>query len=100
MVESIQNLVRLTDAAVARLYLSVFRERGALLTFLFHSLFRDESEIAQNVVEPLQRTTVAQFRTVIEYYLRHDYRFISPDELLRGGLDPRGRHVLLTFDDG
>jgi peptidoglycan/xylan/chitin deacetylase (PgdA/CDA1 family) len=100
MVEAIQNLVRSADAAVARLYLSMFRERGALVSFLFHSLFRNQAEIDKDLVEPLQRTTVAQLRTVIEYYQEHEYRFISPNALLDGSLDPDGRYVLLTFDDG
>jgi peptidoglycan/xylan/chitin deacetylase (PgdA/CDA1 family) len=70
-----------------------------VMSFLFHSLFRDEREIARGVVDPLQRTTVGQFRQFIEYYLRHDYRFISPADLL-GDLDPAGRYALITFDDG
>jgi peptidoglycan/xylan/chitin deacetylase (PgdA/CDA1 family) len=99
MIDSIQSLVRTTDDAVARVYLSLFRERGALITFLFHSLFRDEAEIARNLVDPLQRTTIAQFRELIEYYLSHGYRFVSPDQVL-DGLGPGGKYVLLTFDDG
>jgi len=99
MISSIQRLVRATDCVVARAYLSLFRERSALLSFLFHSLFRDEREIALNQVDPLQRTTVAQFRRFVEYYLAHDYRFIGPADLL-GGLDPDGKYAMITFDDG
>ena len=84
MVHAIQKIVRTTDAAVARVYLSLFREQNALITFLFHSLFRDEREIALNRVDPLQRTTVAKFRQFIEYYLRHGYRFVTPADLLAG----------------
>jgi peptidoglycan/xylan/chitin deacetylase (PgdA/CDA1 family) len=99
MVNVIQRMVRSTDATVARVYLSLFRERSALISFLFHSLFRDEREMSLNLINPLQRTTVPQFRQLIEYYLSHGYRFIRPDELLddRG---PDGKCVLLTFDDG
>src|SRR5690349_6799058 len=101
MIEAIQNIVRRTDETLAALYLSLFRERNAVLTFLFHSMFRDEREIEQNLIDPLQRTTVQQFRTLIEYYLASGYRFISVDDLLRdGGVDPDGRYVVLTFDDG
>src|SRR3954454_251813 len=108
MVGAIQHIVRGTDATVARAYLALFRERSGVMSFLFHSLFRDEREIARGVVDPLQRTTVAQFRQFIEYYLRHDYRFISPADLLAaaggggggGGLDPARRYALITFDDG
>lgn len=99
MISSIQNLVRATDSWIARGYLALFRERNALLSFLFHSLFRDEREIALNLVDPLQRTTVAQFRRFVEYYLDHGYRFVSPGDLL-SGLDPEGKYGLITFDDG
>jgi peptidoglycan/xylan/chitin deacetylase (PgdA/CDA1 family) len=99
MIASIQRLVRATDGLIARAYLALFRERGGLLAFLFHSLFRDEREIALNQVDPLQRTTVAQFRRFIAYYLGHGYRFISPADLLRG-LEPGGKYALITFDDG
>jgi peptidoglycan/xylan/chitin deacetylase (PgdA/CDA1 family) len=99
MISSIQTLIRTTDSLVARAYLALFRERNGLLSFLFHSLFRDEREIGQNLVDPLQRTTVAQFRRFVEYYLKHGYRFISPEDLL-AGLEPDGRYALITFDDG
>src|SRR5205823_12754247 len=99
MISSIQKLVRATDGLIARAYLSVFRERSALLSFLFHSLFRDEGEIALNLVDPLQRTTVDQFRRFVAYYLDHGYRFVGPDEILEG-LDPGGKYAAITFDDG
>jgi peptidoglycan/xylan/chitin deacetylase (PgdA/CDA1 family) len=99
MMSIIQHSVRLADSLIARTYLSMFQERGGLLAFLFHSLFRDEREIALNQVDPLQRTTIAQFREFIEYYLEKGYRFVGPEEIL-GGLDRSGRHALITFDDG
>ena len=99
MIDAIQQLVRATDAAIARLYLSLFRERNALISFLFHSLFRDQSEIGRNLVDPLQKTTVEQFRRLVGYYLDHGYRFVAPDDLI-GGLGPEGKYALLTFDDG
>lgn len=99
MTDAIQHLVRAADAAIAKAYLGLFRERNALIAFLFHSLFRNEAEIAQDLVDPLQRTTVAQFRQFIEYYLQHGYRFVSPADVL-SGLPPDGRYALITFDDG
>jgi peptidoglycan/xylan/chitin deacetylase (PgdA/CDA1 family) len=84
---------------IARAYLSLFKEGSGLLVFLFHSLFRDEREIALNSVDPLQRTTVGQFRRFVEYYLEHDYRFIGPDDL-SNGLEPGGKYALISFDDG
>ena len=98
MVEEIRDLVRLADKTVANLYLSLVHERGALLCFLFHSLFRDEREIALNVVNPLQRTTVADFRQFVEYYLQSGYRFVGLEDL--GKLEPNGKYAMITFDDG
>jgi peptidoglycan/xylan/chitin deacetylase (PgdA/CDA1 family) len=37
---------------------------------------------------------------LIEYYLAAGYRFVGVDDLLRGRIDPGGRYVVLTFDDG
>src|SRR5690606_40588722 len=99
MIDGFQNLVRSADAMVARLYLSMFRERDGLLAFLFHSLFRDQAEIERNLLDPLDGTTVDHFRQLIEYYLKHGYTFISPDDLL-AGLPARGKFAMLTFDDG
>jgi peptidoglycan/xylan/chitin deacetylase (PgdA/CDA1 family) len=99
MIVSLQRLVRTADCLIAGAYLRLFREGDGLLAFLFHSLFRDEREIALDQVDPLQHTTVAQFRTFVEYYLEHDYQFIGPDDLL-GGLKPGGKYALISFDDG
>ena len=99
MIEMIQNFVRGTDAAVARAYLAMFRERNGVLAFLFHSLFRDESEMSRNAIDPLERTTVAKFAELISYYLEHGFHFIGPDELL-SDLDPSRKYVAITFDDG
>ncbi len=99
MIPVIQKFVRAADAAVARAYLALRREQNALMPFLFHSLFRNEREMALNVVEPLERTTVSQFRQFVEYYLEHGYRFVSPADLL-AGLASDGKYALITFDDG
>jgi peptidoglycan/xylan/chitin deacetylase (PgdA/CDA1 family) len=99
LIDSIQRLVRAADGLIARAYLGLFRERGGLLVFLFHSLFRDEREIALNQVDPLDRTTSGQFLRFVEYYRNHGYRFITPDDLL-GDLPPDGKYALITFDDG
>ena len=87
MIDAIQTSSGRPTPLIARAYLALFRERDALLTFLFHSLFRDEREIGLNLVDPLQRTTVAQFRRFVEYYLDHGYRFVTPADVL-DGLEP------------
>jgi peptidoglycan/xylan/chitin deacetylase (PgdA/CDA1 family) len=99
MIASIQRLVRTADGLIARAYLGLFGEGGGLLVFLFHSLFRDQREIDLNHVDPLQHTTVDQFRAFVEYYLEHDYQFISCDDLVCG-LKAGGKYALISFDDG
>ncbi len=95
----VQRLVRGMDVTIAHVYLSLFRERNSLITFLFHALFRNEEEMDLNMIDPLERTTVAQFRRLIEYYVKHGYQFVTPQQAIEG-LDPEGRFALLTFDDG
>ncbi len=75
------------------------RDEPALLTFLFHSIFRSEQEILQNLIDPQQHITLDIYRNFLEYFLEAGYQFISPDDL-SSGLDPSGRYVLSTFDDG
>lgn len=99
MVGAVQNIIRYVDSGIARAYLSLRKERPGLLCFLFHALFRDESEIEQNHVDPLDRTTVAMFRELIAYYVDCGYQFVTPQQVL-AGLDPSGRYAMLTFDDG
>lgn len=99
MLGHLQTIIRTTDAAVAGAYLSVFRERDALLPFLFHSLFADEEQMRLDLIDPLDRTTVARFREFVAYYARNGYRFVGPEDVLKG-LPHRGKFALITFDDG
>ena len=99
MLGSVRRMIRNTDAATAGAYLSLFGERNAVLPLLFHSLFLDEAEARQNLIHPLQRTTVAQFRQILKYYASEGYQFISPSDLL-AGLPFERKYALITFDDG
>lgn len=74
------------------------RDEPALLTFLFHSIFRDESEYAAEVIDPQQHITVDIYRQFVEYFLEAGYEFISPPQL--DELKADGKYVLSTFDDG
>jgi len=74
------------------------RDKPALLTFLFHSVFQNEQEIALKYIDPQQFITVDLYREFLEYFLAAGYTFISPDDLQ--DLDPNDRYILATFDDG
>ena len=95
----LNQVVQAADHAASRVQVRFGERRGALITLFFHNVFADEREVALDLAYPQQRTTVEHLRRAIEYYQSAGYRFVSQDEILRG-LDPAGRFVLLTFDDG
>lgn len=99
MTRLLTSLAKQADATINRGYLRLFRERGSLVTLLFHGLFQKESEIALNHVSPQQRMTAEHFRQIVDYFLSHGYQAIAPDALA-APLDRDGKYLLITFDDG
>jgi peptidoglycan/xylan/chitin deacetylase (PgdA/CDA1 family) len=87
------------DQQAALAHLALVPERPALLIFMFHVLFADEAAQAQQLVDPQQHITTRIFAEFIAYYQAHGYAFVTPADILHG-LDPRGKYVLITFDDG
>jgi peptidoglycan/xylan/chitin deacetylase (PgdA/CDA1 family) len=93
-------LIRIVDDYFfSRIALRCLKEKNALITVLFHGLFRNREEIDLNHVNPQQRVTVEYFRRFIEYFLKQGYVFVSPDDVIRG-LDEEKKYVMITFDDG
>ncbi len=84
---------------LANALLPLIEEQGAILCFLFHSLFESEEEIRSGVLDPQQGVTVEMFRAFLGHFREQGYRFISPRQILQG-LPPSGKCILLTFDDG
>ena len=99
MKKFIQQSITGIDNLVAHIYLSWFEEKKSLLTVLFHGLFNDRNEINQNLVDPQQSITTDIFRQFIEYFLEHNYMFITPENII-SGLEPHYNYILITFDDG
>lgn len=96
---ALKTAVRLVDNTVATLSFSLRRETGCLLSFLFHGLFSDLDEVRLGIIDPQQAITVHMFREFICHFHSQNYRFVSPENVLNG-LDPAGKYVLVTFDDG
>ena len=80
------------DQIIAQSGLGFSRSEGVLLSFLFHGLFDEIADSQQGI-------TVEMFECFIEYFHRHAYTFVSPNEVAHG-LDRAGKYVLITFDDG
>lgn len=99
MKDSIISLIQRIDGGLGWIHSRLAGERPALVTFLFHGLFRNRSEIRQDIIDPQQGFTVDDFRQFVDYFLTAGYRFVSPDDI-DGGLEPDQSHVMTTFDDG
>ncbi len=99
MRQELKAAARLTYRTVSHLYLRVFEERNALVSFLLHGLFTSSQERDAAHVDPMGGLTCQDFRELIEYFLDHKYEFVSPKQIL-DGLDPNKKYALLTFDDG
>jgi peptidoglycan/xylan/chitin deacetylase (PgdA/CDA1 family) len=87
------------DQIIAQSGLGFSGSEGVLLSFLFHGLFDDPSGPDAEVGEAQQGITVGMFESFVEYFHRHCYTFVSPNEVAHG-LDSNGKYVLVTFDDG
>ncbi|RZK29941.1 MAG: hypothetical protein EOO63_07940, partial [Hymenobacter sp.] len=87
------------DQQLALAHLALVPERPALLIFMFHVLFEDKRDMERQLVDPQQHITTQIFAEFIAYYQGRGYVFVTPDNVLRG-LDPAGKFVLITFDDG
>ena len=87
------------DQSCSGMQLRVGERRGGLIGLCLHALFQNAGEIAQERMLPQQVVTVEVLRQAIEYFQGAGYRFVSPIEIVEG-LDPQGRYVVLSFDDG
>jgi peptidoglycan/xylan/chitin deacetylase (PgdA/CDA1 family) len=74
-------------------------EKGTLLSFLFHGLFENTGELRCGLGDPQQGITMEMFRTFLEHFCEAGYTFVSPSQIAQE-LEPGGKYVLLTFDDG
>lgn len=96
---AISDVVAAVEESIAPFQIRLHETRGGLITLLFHTIFLDEAELARDAAHPHQRTTLGQLEEIVSYFLQSGYRIIAPQELL-GGIDPKGRYAMLTFDDG
>jgi peptidoglycan/xylan/chitin deacetylase (PgdA/CDA1 family) len=99
MKKYIISAINIADQIFCPVFLKFFKEKNSLIVFLFHTLFRNEEEISLNIIDPMQRITIQHFSHFVEYYLNHDYIFISPNDILNG-LNTDKKYALITFDDG
>ncbi len=95
-----KTLLNRMDETVSDLHLKLFGERPGLSTFLFHSIFKNKQEISRHHVLPQEHMTIEAFRRFLDYFLSHNYQFVTPDAVRAGLPDLKARYGLITFDDG
>jgi len=74
------------------------REPDGLIVLTLHHVFESEAESRSGLVDPMQGTTLADLRFLLEYFESAGYRLIAPTEIERALAG--GKSLLLTFDDG
>ena len=99
MNKELLHYIRLFDSISFRISSRLFQEKNSLMVFAFHGLFRNENEKSLNLVDPRLWITYDDFLLFVEYYLNHDYLFVSPDDIING-LKNNAKYILITFDDG
>lgn len=99
MKTEIAYLMKIPDSIISKIHLKIFKEKNSLNTFIFHGLFKNEEEKSLNTVDPQPWITIDQFEEFIEYHLKHDYKFVSPDDIING-LNKDKKYIMITFDDG
>ncbi len=99
MKKNIIFLAKLPDLIISELYLKLFKEKNSLILFNFHGLFNNKKEIKKNLVDPQTWITIDQFKQFIKYYSKHNYTFVSPNDILQG-LNNDNKYIMITFDDG
>jgi peptidoglycan/xylan/chitin deacetylase (PgdA/CDA1 family) len=87
------------DEKFASGFLPAAHEAGTLLCFLFHGLFESGEELRSGVLDSQQGVTVEMFRAFLGHFREQGYGVVSPQQILKG-LQPGGKYILLTFDDG
>ena len=95
----VKKFIVLLDFWIAKIQLKTNIENGHLIILYFHKIFKDIKERDSVDVDPQQSTTVEDFEIVVKYFIDNGYTFIKPEDLLIG-LNPKGKHILITFDDG
>jgi peptidoglycan/xylan/chitin deacetylase (PgdA/CDA1 family) len=95
----IKSGLMVLDRPIVRWQLRVLGERPGLISLLCHSVFTDREEAHCRDLDPLEDLTLEDYERVFGHFRAAGYQFVGEEQVL-AGLDPDGRFVWLTFDDG
>lgn len=91
--------IKALDKTINSNYVKSFKEKNSLIVMMFHSLVKNQSEINSNHIDSSLAVTTKQFEEFIVYFIEKGYRFVTPDDIIKG-LNKNQKHILITFDDG
>jgi peptidoglycan/xylan/chitin deacetylase (PgdA/CDA1 family) len=72
-------------------------EGGTLRAICLHAM-KNSAQPSRGVA-PGVETDIGELRSFVEILLRRRYQFVTPSDLAQD-LDPQGRYLMVTFDDG
>jgi peptidoglycan/xylan/chitin deacetylase (PgdA/CDA1 family) len=95
----IKSALMVLDRPIVRWQLRMLGERPGLISLLCHGVFADRAQARCRDLDPLEALTLEDYERIFEHFGAAGYQFVSEEQLL-AGLDPDGRFIWLTFDDG
>lgn len=100
---SVNNMVKTGLASVDRVlserYVKKGRDKPAVYSLLFHTVFDDAAELGRGVMYPQQGFCLDDYRLMFERLRDTGFEFVNSQQIL-AGLDPERMYANITFDDG
>lgn len=93
-------MLRKLHRAISEKWAAAFLVRPHLQIILMHKVYPTAADIRPEHGSSDEGITAAYLDEVISWFKQRNYRFITPEDILDGRLDPKGLSVMLTFDDG
>ena len=93
------KIIQSMDKIYLKPHLSIFNDLKGILCLCFHTVFENKKEKENNQTLPWLGLTIEEYRYIFDYFLNHNYEFISFDEIQQ---KPKinGKYIHVTFDDG
>jgi len=89
----------LADRIWWRINRQLVRQKPTLVAVGLHSLCPSRAQVGDPALAPNQNVSVGDFGNLVDALLEDGYGVVSPAQVA-AGLDPGGRFVMITFDDG
>ena len=83
-----------------RHFTDFFKPKGFVQVLLFHKIYPSKSDIILEHGDPLEGICKSEFEEIIRYFHERNYLFINEQDIILKKLNPRRRHLFITFDDG